>query len=150
MSAKFSQGSAAKPCLRISKRELARQNCQTYKMPHGSDRRDRTIRPSRTTRRSWSSTWALSTRSTHGVLRLVVELDGEIVRNACRISATCTPGIEKTMENLTYYKALVCTDREDYLSNLINNLAYCLAVEKLLDIDIPPRAHAIALDPQRA
>jgi NADH-quinone oxidoreductase subunit D len=78
--------------------------------------------------------------STHGVLRLVLELDGETV-------VRCTPhigylhtGIEKTMENLSYYKALVLTDREDYLSNLCNNLAYSLAVEKLMDVTIPPKA----------
>ena len=78
--------------------------------------------------------------STHGVLRLVLELDGETV-------VRCTPhigylhtGIEKTMENLSYYKALVLTDREDYLSNLCNNLAYSLAVEKLLGVDVPPKA----------
>jgi NADH-quinone oxidoreductase subunit D len=75
--------------------------------------------------------------STHGVLRLVLELDGETV-------VACTPhigylhtGIEKTMENLSYYKALVLTDREDYLSNLCNNLAYSMAVEKLMDVTIP-------------
>jgi NADH-quinone oxidoreductase subunit D len=78
--------------------------------------------------------------STHGVLRLVVELDGETVTNVVPHIGYLHTGIEKTMENLTYYKALVCTDREDYLSNLINNLAYCLAVEKLLDIEIPLRA----------
>lgn len=83
--------------------------------------------------------------STHGVLRLVVELDGEIIRSAVPHIGYLHTGIEKTMENLTYYKALVCTDREDYLSNLINNLAYCLAVEKLLDIDIPPRAQRLRL-----
>jgi NADH-quinone oxidoreductase subunit D len=78
--------------------------------------------------------------STHGVLRLVLELDGETV-------VKCTPhigylhtGIEKTMENLSYYKALVLTDREDYLSNLCNNLAYSMAVEKLMDVAIPMKA----------
>jgi NADH-quinone oxidoreductase subunit D len=81
--------------------------------------------------------------STHGVLRLVVELDGENIVNAVPHIGYLHTGIEKTMENLTYYKALVCTDREDYLSNLINNTAYCLAVEKLLDIDIPPRAQRL-------
>ena len=77
--------------------------------------------------------------STHGVLRLVLELDGETV-------VKCTPhigylhtGIEKTMENLSYYKALVLTDREDYLSNLCNNLAYSMAVEKLMAVEIPPK-----------
>ncbi len=81
--------------------------------------------------------------STHGVLRLVLELDGETV-------VKCTPhigylhtGIEKTMENLSYYKALVLTDREDYLSNLCNNLAYSLGVEKLMAVSIPPKGQAM-------
>ncbi|HEY3331610.1 MAG TPA: NADH dehydrogenase (quinone) subunit D [Capsulimonadaceae bacterium] len=78
--------------------------------------------------------------STHGVLRLVVELDGETIVNCTPHIGYLHTGIEKTMENMTYYKALVCTDREDYLSNLINNTAYSLAVEKLLDIEIPARA----------
>ena len=78
--------------------------------------------------------------STHGVLRLVLELDGETV-------VKCTPhigylhtGIEKSMENLSYYKALPLTDREDYLANLCNNLAYSMAVETLMGVEIPPRA----------
>src|SRR5882762_7108813 len=69
--------------------------------------------------------------STHGVLRLVVELDGENVMKATPHIGYLHTGLEKTMENLTYYKALVITDREDYLSNLMNNLAYSMAVEKL-------------------
>ena len=75
--------------------------------------------------------------STHGVLRLVLELDGEIVRKCTPHIGYLHTGIEKTMENLSYYKALVLTDREDYLSNLCNNLAYSLAVEKLMDVSIP-------------
>jgi NADH-quinone oxidoreductase subunit D len=75
--------------------------------------------------------------STHGVLRLVLELDGETVRRCTPHIGYLHTGIEKTMENLSYYKALVLTDREDYLSNLCNNLAYSLAVEKLLDVEIP-------------
>jgi NADH-quinone oxidoreductase subunit D len=81
--------------------------------------------------------------STHGVLRLVVELDGETVVKAVPHIGYLHTGIEKTMENLNYYKALVCTDREDYLSNLINNTAYSLAVEKLLGIEAPPRAQRL-------
>ena len=69
--------------------------------------------------------------STHGVLRLVVELDGENVMKATPHIGYLHTGLEKTMENMTYYKALTITDREDYLSNLMNNLAYSLAVEKL-------------------
>ena len=81
--------------------------------------------------------------STHGVLRLVLELDGEnVVRCTPHIGYLHT-GIEKTMENLSYYKALVLTDREDYLSNLCNNLAYSLAVEQLVDVVIPEKAQVL-------
>ncbi len=78
--------------------------------------------------------------STHGVLRLVLELDGETVRKCTPHIGYLHTGIEKSMENLSYYKALPLTDREDYLSNLCNNLAYSMAVEKLMGVEIPPRA----------
>lgn len=81
--------------------------------------------------------------STHGVLRLLLELDGEVV-------VTCIPdigflhtGIEKNMEAKTYEKAEVMTDRLDYLNNIGNNLTYCLAIEKLTGLDVPPRAQAL-------
>jgi NADH-quinone oxidoreductase subunit D len=83
--------------------------------------------------------------STHGVLRLVLELDGETIRKATPHIGYLHTGLEKTMESLQYYKALVVTDREDYLSNLINNLAYSLAVEKLLDVEVTPRARRLRL-----
>lgn len=78
--------------------------------------------------------------STHGVLRLVVELAGEDVINLAPDIGFLHTGIEKNMEAKTYNKAVVLTDRIDYLSPMINNLAYALAVEKLLDCEIPPRA----------
>jgi NADH-quinone oxidoreductase subunit D len=78
--------------------------------------------------------------STHGVLRLVVELDGETVVNVAPDIGFLHTGIEKTMESKTYQKALVMTDRTDYLAPLSNNLSYVLAVEKLLGCQIPPRA----------
>lgn len=81
--------------------------------------------------------------STHGVLRLLLELDGERI-------ITCVPdigflhtGIEKNMESKRYEQALVMTDRMDYLNNLGNNLAFCLAVEKLVDLDVPERAQVV-------
>lgn len=77
--------------------------------------------------------------STHGVLRLVIELDGETI-------VSCTPhigyvhtGIEKEGEYQTYAKAVMITDRMDYVSAHINNLAYTLSVEKLLGVEPPPR-----------
>ncbi|NJP05090.1 MAG: NADH dehydrogenase (quinone) subunit D [Chloroflexaceae bacterium] len=78
--------------------------------------------------------------STHGVLRLVVELDGETVVNVAPDIGFLHTGIEKNMEYKTYQKALVMTDRTDYLAPLSNNLGYVLAVEKLLQCDIPLRA----------
>lgn len=78
--------------------------------------------------------------STHGVLRLVVELDGETVVNVAPDVGYLHTGIEKTMESKTYQKAVVLTDRTDYLAPLSNNLSYVLAVEKLLGCEPPPRA----------
>ena len=81
--------------------------------------------------------------STHGVLRLLLELDGEVVINCIPDVGYLHTGIEKNMEAKTYMKAEVMTDRIDYLNNMGNNLLYCLAVEKLCDLDVPPRAQAI-------
>jgi len=81
--------------------------------------------------------------STHGVLRLIIELDGEIIINAVPDIGFLHTGIEKNMEAKTFVKALVMTDRIDYLNNMGNNLVYCLAVEKLMDVKVPPRAQVI-------
>jgi NADH-quinone oxidoreductase subunit D len=78
--------------------------------------------------------------STHGVLRLVLEIDGEtIVRLTPEIGFLHT-GIEKTCEAKFYQQVVPLTDRIDYLCPMTNNLAYCLAVEKLLGLEIPPKA----------
>ena len=77
--------------------------------------------------------------STHGVLRVILELDGEVVIKAEPVVGYLHTGIEKTMESKLYYKALPCTDRMDYLAPMSNNLGYCLAVEKLLDIEVPEK-----------
>lgn len=81
--------------------------------------------------------------STHGVLRLLLELDGETIVNAIPEIGYLHTGIEKNMEYKTYVKAEVMTDRLDYMNTVGNNLAYSLAVEKLVDLDVPPRAQAI-------
>ena len=81
--------------------------------------------------------------STHGVLRLLLELDGEIVVSCIPDIGFLHTGIEKNMEAKTYQKAEVMTDRLDYLNTVGNILAYSLAVEKLVDLDVPPRAQAI-------
>lgn len=81
--------------------------------------------------------------STHGVLRVLLELDGEQIVNAVPDVGFLHTGIEKTIESKTYEKGVTATDRMDYLSPLSNNMAFCLAVEKLVDLDVPPRAQLI-------
>jgi NADH-quinone oxidoreductase subunit D len=81
--------------------------------------------------------------STHGVLRLLLELDGEIIINCIPDIGYLHTGIEKNMEAKTYMKAEVMVDRLDYLNPLGNNLVYCMAVEKLCELDVPPRAEVL-------
>ncbi|MBI5441274.1 MAG: NADH dehydrogenase (quinone) subunit D [Deltaproteobacteria bacterium] len=83
--------------------------------------------------------------ATHGVLRVVLELDGEIVVKATPHLGHLHRGLEKLGETNTYHQALTLTDRMDYTGALLNNLGYCLTVEKLLGIEdqIPPRAHVL-------
>ncbi len=83
--------------------------------------------------------------STHGVLRLVLELDGETVIKCVPHIGYLHTGMEKSMENEPYQQAITITDRMDYLSAMNNNLAYCLAVEKLLGLKLPPRANTIRI-----
>ncbi|MFI5273159.1 MAG: NADH dehydrogenase (quinone) subunit D [Ktedonobacterales bacterium] len=78
--------------------------------------------------------------STHGVLRMILTLDGETIIKAQPDIGYLHTGIEKTAENKSYFKALVLTDRMDYLAPLCNNLGFSLAVEKLLGIEVPERA----------
>ena len=78
--------------------------------------------------------------STHGVLRLVLEIDGESVVSCAPDIGYLHTGIEKTCEAKFYQQVVPLTDRIDYLSPMTNNLCYCLAVEKLLGLEIPERA----------
>lgn len=81
--------------------------------------------------------------STHGVLRLLVELDGEVVVNVTPILGYLHSGFEKLAEAKTYHQYLPITDRLDYMAGSYNNFGYCLGVEKLLDLEVPPRAQYI-------
>ncbi|MGA7521783.1 MAG: NADH dehydrogenase (quinone) subunit D [Acidobacteriaceae bacterium] len=78
--------------------------------------------------------------STHGVLRVVLEIDGETVVKLVPDIGYLHTGIEKTCEAKFYQQVVPLTDRIDYLSPMTNNLCYCLAIEKLLQLEIPPRA----------
>jgi len=83
--------------------------------------------------------------STHGVLRLVLELDGEVITKITPDIGYLHRGVEKLSEYRTYHQVLPLTDRLDYLAPMHNNLGYILAVEKLLDIQIPERAQTIRI-----
>ena len=81
--------------------------------------------------------------ATHGVLRLELELDGEIVTKATPDVGYLHRGDEKIAENMQYNQFVPYTDRLDYLAPLANNVAYALAVEKLMGWELPPRGKAI-------
>jgi NADH-quinone oxidoreductase subunit D len=81
--------------------------------------------------------------STHGVLRLQIELEGEVIRRTKPIIGYLHTGMEKTAEQLNYSQGSTNVTRMDYLAPLHEELAYSLAVERLLDIEVPPRASAI-------
>src|SRR3989454_5746165 len=81
--------------------------------------------------------------STHGVLRLVLELDGEIVRSASPTIGYLHTGIEKTTEQKKWQQVIPLVERMDYLSAHSNSLAFSLSVEKLLGLEIPERVQWI-------
>jgi NADH-quinone oxidoreductase subunit D len=81
--------------------------------------------------------------STHGVLRIVLELDGEtVIRSVYDIGYLHT-GFEKSLESKTYSQGITLTDRMDYLAPLSNNLGFCLAAEKLLGLEVPPKGQYV-------
>jgi NADH-quinone oxidoreductase subunit D len=78
--------------------------------------------------------------ATHGVLRLLTTLEGEVVRKTVPIIGYLHTGIEKTAEDKAYWKAIPVIERMDYLSYYFNAMAFCGAVETLIGLDVPPRA----------
>jgi NADH-quinone oxidoreductase subunit D len=78
--------------------------------------------------------------ATHGVLRLIATLEGEVVRDIKPIIGYVHTGIEKTAEQKSYWKVIPVIERMDYLSYYFNAMAFCGAVETLLDVEVPPRA----------
>ncbi len=81
--------------------------------------------------------------STHGVFRAIVELDGEIVLSCTPYLGYLHRGYEKTCENKKYHQVIPLTERCDYMGASSNSLAYCLTVEKMLEVEIPERAQVI-------
>jgi NADH-quinone oxidoreductase subunit D len=78
--------------------------------------------------------------ATHGVLRLLTSLEGEVVREVKPIIGYVHTGIEKSCEDQQYWKVITFVERMDYLAYYFNNQAFCMAVERLLDEEVPPRA----------
>jgi NADH-quinone oxidoreductase subunit D len=78
--------------------------------------------------------------ATHGVLRLICTLEGEMVREIIPVIGYVHTGIEKSCEDQQYWKVIPFVERMDYLSYYFNSMAYCMAVERLLDLDVPARA----------
>jgi NADH-quinone oxidoreductase subunit D len=78
--------------------------------------------------------------ATHGVLRLIVELEGEVVRDLKPVVGYLHTGIEKSCEDKSYWKVIPFVERMDYLAYYFNMEAFCGAVERLLELEIPPRA----------
>src|SRR4051794_1564961 len=78
--------------------------------------------------------------ATHGVLRLMCTLEGETIREMKPIIGYVHTGIEKSCEDQQYWKVIPFVERMDYLAYYFNSMAYCMAVERLLDLDVPPRA----------
>ena len=81
--------------------------------------------------------------ATHGVLRLVLELDGETINECTPYVGYLHRGIEKLSEHRTYMQVLPLTDRLDYISSMTNNIGYCEAVERLFGIELPERTEYI-------
>jgi NADH-quinone oxidoreductase subunit D len=81
--------------------------------------------------------------STHGVLRLVVELDGEAIRSVAPTIGYLHTGIEKTTEQKKWQQVIPLVERMDYLSALSNSMAFCLSVERLLGLELPERVRTI-------
>ncbi|HEV3056476.1 MAG TPA: NADH-quinone oxidoreductase subunit D [Solirubrobacteraceae bacterium] len=83
--------------------------------------------------------------ATHGVLRLIATLEGEVVRDIQPIVGYVHTGIEKTCEQQQYWKVIPCIERMDYLAYYFNAMAFCGAVEELLEVEIPPRAQYLRI-----
>src|SRR5512146_230822 len=83
--------------------------------------------------------------STHGVLRLVLELDGETILSANPTIGYLHTGIEKTIEQKKWQQVVPLVERMDYLSSQSNSMAYCLSVEKLLGLELPERVRDIRI-----
>ena len=84
--------------------------------------------------------------STHGVFRIIVKLDGEVITEATPVMGYLHRGTEKLAEDLNYTQIIPYTDRMDYVSAMTNNYVLCHAVETMMGLEIPIRAEFMRLD----
>jgi len=128
------------PRSRTSPRELRLESGSVLRLPEGVELNRADIDVETPEDESMILNLGPSHPSTHGVLRVMVEIDGETVLRSKPVVGYLHTGMEKTAEELMYHQGSTNVTRMDYLAPFFNELAYCLSVEKLLDIDIPVRA----------
>ena len=114
-----------------------------YNFPESAARAASATPPAEFETEKMSLSMGPSHPSTHGVLRLQMELDGEILTKCDPVIGYLHRGDEKIAENMTYNQFVPYTDRLDYLAPLANNMAYAIAVERLAKLEVPPRCQAI-------
>jgi NADH-quinone oxidoreductase subunit D len=128
------------PRSRTSQRELRLESGSVLRLPEGVELNRMDVDVETPEDESMILNLGPSHPSTHGVLRVMVEIDGETVLRSKPVVGYLHTGMEKTAEELMYHQGSTNVTRMDYLAPFFNELGYCLSVEKLLEIEIPPRA----------
>ncbi len=128
------------PRSRTSQRELRLESGSVLRLPEGVELSRADVDVETPEDESMILNLGPSHPSTHGVLRVMVEIDGETVLRSKPVVGYLHTGMEKTAEELMYHQGSTNVTRMDYLAPFFNELGYCLSVEKLLEVEIPPRA----------
>jgi NADH-quinone oxidoreductase subunit D len=128
------------PRSRTSQRELRLESGSVLRLPEGVELNRMDLDVETPEDESMILNLGPSHPSTHGVLRVMVEIDGETVLRSKPVVGYLHTGMEKTAEELMYHQGSTNVTRMDYLAPFFNELGYCLSVEKLLGVEIPPRA----------
>jgi NADH-quinone oxidoreductase subunit D len=128
------------PRSRTSQQELRLESGSVLRLPEGVELNTMDMDVETPEDESMILNLGPSHPSTHGVLRVMVEIDGETVLRSKPVVGYLHTGMEKTAEELMYHQGSTNVTRMDYLAPFFNELGYCLSVEKLLEVGIPPRA----------
>jgi NADH-quinone oxidoreductase subunit D len=133
-------GQEMAPRSRTSQRKLRLESGSVLRLPEGVELNHMDVDVETPEDESMILNLGPSHPSTHGVLRVMVEIDGEMVLRSKPVIGYLHTGMEKTAEELMYHQGSTNVTRMDYLAPFFNELGYCLSVEKLLGVGIPPRA----------